>query len=714
MDTATGIRKYPFIRITLLFITGIILYRVLEPGVSSISYLILSIVIFCCSILANRVAGIHRKWTGIYGAMIYLFMIISGMAAASLNNIDLKPAPDISKKLILTGHVEEFTINDNGQYKNIIKITGIKENETWKKTSERVLVWYMPDTNQHVDVMPGIRVLLHVRLSETKPPSHPEEFNYKQYLKYNKIRYTAFAGAGSWIELKGVHYNDPFILARKTRDKLEKLFSSYGISGENLAILHALTLGDKRNLSEITRESFASSGAMHLLAVSGLHVGIIYIFTGFMLGFLRKNKWGKILRIFIILGVLWSYAFITGMSPSVMRASLMFSLFVIGEISGRRVNSFNLLAASAFIILLINPFMLFSPGFQLSYLAVLAILMLYKPIYEIFTFQTWIADKTWALISVSLAAQAGTLPLALYYFHQMPIYFIFTNLIAIPMVTIILYLVVPFFALSAIPSLAVPVAWFLNTCTTIMNKSIQYISGLPAASLENISLNLNLVVLIYMLIIFIFMYLKTKRYNYLIISLFTIIFIQGTLITSIDRLKKETGVMICDVRGAPVLNIIEGKQNIVITDSSIIKNSEILHYPLSNYWIKSGCSLPVMLDIKSNQEGYHGKNIHLVPVNESLWWGKISNRRFVFIDGNLEIQDDIEIPNRYAMVVLSDGITMQIEQVAGYFQADLYVIDSSVNYYKARDWINCLEKLKKTVIYVRNNGAYHLSEKDYL
>jgi len=253
------------------------------------------------------------------------------------------------------------------------------------------------------------------------------------------------------------------------------------LPNQEQAVLAALLVGDRSDLDAATKQSFSVAGAMHVLAVSGLHVGIVYaILWAFLTGWgywkpLYEERRRRIVNTILIIVFLWGYAFITGLSPSVMRAALMFSLFAIGKFLERPHLPYNTLAASAFILLWIDPFMLRQVGFQLSYAAVTSLFCVQPMLRQLLPrIGNPVLRYMWDLLTVSIAAQIGTLPLTLYYFAQTSNYFALTNLLVIPLAGVIIYVVLIYLVFSPF-SLSVWIAKILHYCLWIMTHSIDLI-----------------------------------------------------------------------------------------------------------------------------------------------------------------------------------------------------------------------------------------------
>ena len=206
-------------------------------------------------------------------------------------------------------------------------------------------------------------------------------------------------------------------IASSCRRRMISLYQKLGFSGDELAVLSALTIGDKTELSDSVRESYSVAGASHILALSGLHIGLLYTLLFFILKpIARRGNIGRAIRSVLLLILLWAFAFFTGLSPSVVRSVSMFSILAMADMVGRQPLSLNTLAAAAWLMLFCNPAWLFDVGFQLSFLAVASILLIQKPIYHLITVKGRIGKYIWGLMSVSVAAQIGTAPLVMFYF----------------------------------------------------------------------------------------------------------------------------------------------------------------------------------------------------------------------------------------------------------------------------------------------------------
>ena len=324
----------------------------------------------------------------------------------------------------------------------------------------------------------------------TSPPANPGEFDYRRYLTYNRIYHQQFIG--DQFTVIGHEPMNWFVKkANYLRSESIEIISALMTDDRARGITLALVLGVKDDLQDDVIQAFSATGAMHVLAVSGLHVGIIYALVFLVLKRigLSKRKYRWWLAILSML-MLWSYALLTGLSPSVLRAVTMFSFIAIGRALSRNTNIYNTLAASALALLLYNPYLIMSVGFQLSYLAVFGIVYIQPKLYALVQFDHWLIDKIWAITCVSIAAQLATAPLSVLYFHQFPTYFLLSNLFIIPAGFVILASGLLLLSTSAVSVVAGTLGWLVTKFIVAVNGLVFWISELPGSTLDGIYLSI--------------------------------------------------------------------------------------------------------------------------------------------------------------------------------------------------------------------------------
>jgi competence protein ComEC len=391
----------------------------------------------------------------------------------------------------------------------LAKLTLVRQQEDWHK--ENVLVLIREPLSRKEGYLPNDLVLLRGRIEPIPPSLNPFQFDYAKYLYYQHVhdqiraKHSLKLRSGSSLRR----------MAFKMRSKLIDAFQNSAISGENAAILMAILLGDKSELETQLRTDFSRVGAMHILAVSGLHLGIIFLLFDQLLQLFRfrRQSW---FRVILLTSILWGFALLTGMSNSVMRSALMFSFLIAADLLKRKGVGLNSVAASALILLLLDPFRLFQLGFQLSYLAVFGILTIYPALSVIFKSKYKLINKLIDLMLISLAAQLSTLPLTLAYFHQFPNLFLISNLLVVPLA----FLIVSGGVLLSIIFLSSGSMWgldhLINRLIDLLRNVVAYIAKFDWTATEGIWLQKMSLLFIALALLFLITYLHRRSSKYLI------------------------------------------------------------------------------------------------------------------------------------------------------------------------------------------------------
>ena len=305
-------------------------------------------------------------------------------------------------------------------------------------------------------------------------------------MQNRNIQFQSFVSTNRWA-IVGNRGNPLLTYGYKIREKCKHVIAQQLHDAQHIAILHALVLGDKSGLDLELKQTFTDTGTMHVLAVSGLHVGIVYLLTSHLLNFLFLRKL-KLLRTILGLLIVWSFALVSGLSPSVCRACFMFSVLSIGLELNRVSSTYNSLCFAGFVLLSINPLNLFDVGFQFSFLAVLGIVVLQKPIRNVVTTENYVLGKLADLLAVSLSAQLATLPLGLFYFGQFPWLFLVSNLLVIPVVTILVYASISLFICHKLPIVVDIITKTLEIYLWFVLRVTELIQSIPLALINNVSI----------------------------------------------------------------------------------------------------------------------------------------------------------------------------------------------------------------------------------
>lgn len=270
---------------------------------------------------------------------------------------------------------------------------------------------------------------------------------------------------------------------------LERLETA-GLSDDRYAVVAAMALGDRSALTKELKETYSKTGASHVLALSGLHLGIIYALLSMLV---VGRRWQMITQVATVLSI-WAFVFLTGMSASVVRSAIMLTVYALLALGHRQKMSVNTLAFTAIVMLLVTPKALFDVGFQMSFMAVFFILLFVPLFYRPFSAEYLMTHRAvswlWGMVAVSVAAQIGVAPLIAYYFGRFSCYFLLTNFIVIPAATLILYLAL---GTLFIPSLGVVLASMVG----LLNTTLLYIATIPGATIEGLHPSVGLTVSIY-------------------------------------------------------------------------------------------------------------------------------------------------------------------------------------------------------------------------
>ncbi|MGB0430640.1 MAG: ComEC/Rec2 family competence protein [Bacteroidia bacterium] len=490
----------PFYKLTLAWSLGILINKVLQLTPNLAFWSIWVLLTICTTVFVIFKIAVKPSLLGIKSLAFYGFVWFTSVLINSKNN---QPALNINEplaaKTILLRATTNSTARQNG-LKIVAKVIAHNNSLEWKKTQNPVgAICYLKGKNLN-PINAGDEFIIPAKnIGTVKAPSNPNQFNYKAYLANKNIFFQAFIDSNEYVL---THRVSSFsLITTFTKIRTWMLGNLAFLNNETRGVAEALVLGYKENLDQNVKSTFSQTGTMHILAVSGLHVGIIYKVVDWLLFLLLKFKRGKQLKIATLLLVLWSYALLTGLPPSVMRASFMFSLITIGSTLNRPNNVFNNVFASAFFLLIYDANLLFDVGFQLSYSAVIGILVFQPFFAKIWYVKNPIIKFFWDLITVSFAAQLAVAPLTIYYFNQLPLIFPISNLIAIPGAFAIV-------ALGGVLQLANLISDKLTYIIEIIYQfilqilvdSIAWLSTLPFTHLAHLKID---ILQLYMLVIFV-------------------------------------------------------------------------------------------------------------------------------------------------------------------------------------------------------------------
>lgn len=480
--------EFPFVRYTLFMIIGICSYPIFRD--TDLHWLLLAVSIlylaYAILVIVNKYRRRYqsRFWIPI---LAYAQLIGVGILACHLSEIDQSGKNLINQPSDLSHFLSTTLEWDEPKPRS--KMNRVELRQTFGKEASafegEIVVYHQADTI----LQPGQVVLFSGAPSHIEPPANPGQFDYQTFMLRQGVSHTHFAGKN--IHILGEVSNQPIMdLFSTTRMVLLEKIEEYIPDPNSKQIAKALLLGYKKQMDPEISQAYSATGAMHILAVSGLHVGIIYGFFFLFIKPYRLKRRARVAYLLLLILVIWSYACITGLSPSVLRAATMFTFVAFAQMQSRSPSIFNPIALSAMILLLFDPFLLYAVGFQLSYLALIGILLIQPLLVRIWLPPYRWLEYCWQISTVGIAAQIATFPVSAYYFHQFPSYFILSNLVAIPAAFLIMAVGIPFLLLSSVPIVSSILAWLTDWLIRAMNFLIFWMESLPGASVKDIHFDL--------------------------------------------------------------------------------------------------------------------------------------------------------------------------------------------------------------------------------
>lgn len=470
--------KAPFVRIAVPFASGAAFGLWAGPDARQTALLFAGGAAAAALLLLFRKAWISYRLNPRFGLIAATSFFLIGAAWAGYRALILHYDRHFyPQDALYTGYILREPLKKKKTYAADIQLSGAFSEQGVSRSADAVVRAYVHPELRPDTLRPGDLIFFESRPLPHRKPPNPKQFDYGAYLRSQGITATVYLKEGCTFARGDRVFSGLTVFFETWRQRAIDLFDDRGVSDRELGVIAALVLGKRDMVDAETRNAFTDAGTVHILAVSGLHVGIIYLFAAWIIGKVIRGRRRSWLRLAAALALLWLYAGIAGFSPSVLRAATMFSFIAAGREFGRFGNIFNMLAVSAFLLLMIDPFLIQSVGFMLSYLAVAGIVLIYPVLYPLLTAPHWILDKIWSLTVVSVSAQAATLPVTLCFFHQFPNYFLLANLAVIPLATVLLYaglaaiLLSPVSVISgAVFKLAEYTAFFLNECVSLFGK----------------------------------------------------------------------------------------------------------------------------------------------------------------------------------------------------------------------------------------------------
>jgi len=659
--------EIPFVVLLLPFLSGISL----GIGFITAAYLPLiwgifgglGVAFIVLNLAYRRMAIYKNRWLG---GLLITFILFSAGCISAINNNELNNDRHFSKT---PAQYLSVKINTGPQLKNgLLRFTATVGQSVYNKQSTPVtgtLLVTIKDSAA-IALQYGDELVIPAKYNPIDPPFNPAEFNYKKYLAHQNIYYQAFLYPGKYRVVKHGTGNPLITFSLRLRQQMINRFKLQMHNPDAIAVASTLILGYKADLSTDILQAYSKTGTIHVLSVSGAHVAIIYILLQFTLGFLNGYRHGRVIKAAIIIALIWYYSLLSGFSPAVCRAAVMISMVIIGKTYARYINLLNILAVSAFALLLYNPLLITDVGFQLSYLAVAGLVVLQPVVYKWLEFKNKWANRVWMACSVSIAAQVITFPLSALYFHQFPVYFLLSNLLIIIPTSVIMYSGVAYLAFSWVPLVSTLLARILEYTILFMNKALAVIEHAPLAGIGKIWLTVPEYLLLYVIIISLFYYLYNKKTWLIKLGLACLLLFAASISLKKYRAESTHSIAFLNLRKNMGIVFKNGCNAVVLTN--LADTDKNYRYSVQPY-------------LDSAQVGH----IRVIDLNQNInltWFKKqgplmqFYNKRILIFDKHLQNQQlSARLQTNYLYV--NGNPHMTIDDVNKTFDYQLLVIDGS-------------------------------------
>ena len=644
----------PFLRILISVISGILFCRYISPPIPMFYFGLIGLAIMLLSFFTPKKNDFALRWLFGFGSMFFLFSLSAQFYQYRASQA-LYDFPSEATSYI--GEVLDFPQQKKRSVACQVHLI--------YPTDKKIMLYLEPDKNSKT-LEPGDQLLVYASVEPFKNLGNPDDFDYERFMQNKGFSGSAYTNSSSWFRTGERSYSLK-TEALRVRAKILDIYKSFDLDNDAYSFISAITLGYKADLTDQLKNAFRASGTSHVLAVSGLHVGIIYIIIISLFSFLGKRGIALVIKQLLILLCLWGYVFITGMPVSVVRAAIMLSFLSIGNMLNRNEFNYNTLAVAAFFTLIINPFHLFDLGFQLSFASVSSILFFQPKISNHYVAKNKVIGYIWRLLTVSLSAQLGVFPLVLYYFGTFPTYFFITNLLVLPFISVIIYSAVGLTFLTLLSSLNYG---FVHLLIKILSAFIQFLintvlkivfffESLPMSVLEGYHITLFQLFLIFATVLSFSYFMLHKHAKALIAFLLSLTLFLSTNLVSYFK--------------SPI-------------DQFIVYNS--YNEPEMGYVINGQ---RIALSIDSLKTISH-PSANIILLTDNVYTSKTSS--FV-------------LPVDY--LILASDNSFSITELIAFYLPKKVIIDSSIGRYAAEKIENECKKLNIDFHDISNSGAFSIN-----
>ncbi len=696
MPTPFSIPVYktaPFIRLLIPFVAGIILQWYLQ---FSVQVVVMAAIGFGAANLLFYFLplALRFKLQALQGVLINLLLLTFGLLITWQKDVRHKAdwyGNYYQDSNYIIAKIDEPLIEKTKSYKADAFVETLITGDTAISCKGKLLIYFSKDSLVQ-QLHYGDRILINKNLQAIKNSGNPGAFNYQRYAAFQQTFHNVFLKEKDWVLLpdKKVNGFKQFIFTAR-ENILKNLRKNINVGKDELGIAEALLIGYTNDLDKDLVQAYSNTGVVHIIAISGMHLGLIYIMLVWLFARIPFINKSKLVQVILILSCLWLFSLLTGAAASVLRSAVMFTFITIGNNLTKKSSIFNSLAVSAFVLLCYNPYFLWDVGFQLSYLAVVGIVVFQKPIYNLFYIKNKQLDRVWKLMAISLGAQILTFPICIYYFHQFPNLFLITNIIAVPLSGIILYAEIFLVAFSWIPFAAEYLGKISGWLVWLMNKIILYVNSFSFAVWDKIPSNILSTWLLYAVVVGISAWLINKNKQLLRFSLFALLAFVMIHTHGKWQIENQKKIIVYNVPQHQAIDLVNANSYKFIGDSALLEEGM-----LQNFHLKPG---RIALQLNNRIDSMN-----------SLQQGQFyqfGNKKIIVIDKSVvfePMQQKIDVD----IIIISKSPKLYIPQLAAVFNCKQYVVDASNSLWKIEQWKKDCSALHLQLHSVPEKGAFIL------
>ncbi len=688
------IKQFPILRLLIGLVLGILLDYYFKLPLFAVC--LLSCVSFFCMIVYNRL-GIVKQFAYYWlnGVAITVFFVCLGWLTCHFHNHQnhsnfLGKHYHVGNPVLVT--LQETPIEKAKTYKCLVKAEALYRDKKWQPVEGTIILYIKKDSSPPT-LAYGQQFIINNAIQPIEYRNNPGSFNFQQYCALQNIHYQCFAQSATIIKTPYYHKTWLWNWIVVMKHQVLQIIRSNILQQASASIAEALLIGYREDLDKDLLKAYSNTGVIHVIAISGLHIGMIYGLMVWLFSFVKSSKWKKLLKPVSILVVIWGFSLIAGAAPSILRSAVMFSFIVLGDVVSRKSSLLNNLALSAFFILLFNPYSLWDVGFQLSYTAVLSII-LFSPYVKSWLFiQNKLLNKIWSLSAITISAQVLTLPIVLYNFHQFPTLFFITNFLIVPYSGLLIYAEIGLLLVNKVPMIGPLFGSMISKAIDLMNDYIIHMNRLPFAVWENISISSVQTWLLFIAICFTIAWLIRVKHQWLLIGLSAWLLL--TMLLTLDKIshKKQLSLVVYNLAKVKAIDIFCGNRAFFFGD----KPKEIKRYTMETQINPARLLNRVdkieKLKFASTQSGtiLSAGNRKICLIDSTTMIPKIKS-------GIKKIKVDY--------IIVSHNPKMMLSDLASVFEFKHIIIDGSNSRWRINRWKEEAVLNKLNLFIVTENGAF--------